>query len=873
MKRPHQTSEYQLLELTPLQPNGIALTLPAWRCRQPVSNTDTMPARAGDDVAAATARTAVAVSEQSNLTGANQRPSGGATQATFVARDRNGAQRYQQTQASSTRTTAATSDTAVSVPPEQLHGTDAPGAHLTRDIVYDNIDFNTTKGVLFPTPPGAVIPISGEPFRLRPWLRGISEIAALLLFIVALILGEYLNPPTPVPIFERDPAHSYPKLPETVPSTFLFLICFLMPLGLALLVHVAALSAVLFMRHILRGGRPGGPWTFASLPRRAILLEHLAAFGWWLIAFAEVILFAAALANVLKVCFAYPRPNFFATCNYAGYDNALSSGNFAAYTAATNPLQLASTSRCAAGASTVQDGLRSIPSGHALLSFACLGFATLYLRSVFGVPHYSFVSLPALLCGGPLIVAAWIAITRVRDRWHFPVDVVIGALLGSIVAMLVWQHNFRDYAQGSFLQAHMMRNRGMLADPGAVQPSAGTAGTPAAIPTKGVIAGTPGHGRRRSGSAPDERAIAGMRENGALPAYGSELGTPSRFGAPSSYLEPAAGLGTGGAGYGRQSAGDYHTLHPAMVGGARPLVTIVAYSRRQPVKLSMLPARLLATDYGRMPVQAKPAAGAGGQYRPDTVVSVARRRAHSGGGMGTSAVGGAKPTRAAVAAADSGIVMVPVSNARHEGLAPMADEAESKHLPLASSRQQLLAGGSAATAVAAAGSPGASRGTGTGLPGGGLPAAELGSPLQPSFGGYSYVAPADPNAAATAAVVSGEIVPPPTRASSHALSAGSPSLAPPATLHRPSTSELQRRDALTQLLEQANPPPIPITVAGPAEGVSEAVDSSGPAAQRMPTASAPTAGLSQPSGGPGPAAPSRLRVGMRSVEGAMETEV
>jgi membrane-associated phospholipid phosphatase len=821
-----------------------------------------MPARAGDDVAAATARTAVAVSEQSNLTRDNRHPSGAATQS------------YQQTLASGVQSTVVASDTAVSVPPEQTHGTDARGAHLTRDIVYDNIDFKTTKGVLFPTPPGAVIPISGEPFRLRPWLRGVSEVAALLLFIVALILGEFLNPPTPVPIFERDPAHSYPKLPETVPRTFLFLICFLMPLGIALLVHVAALSAVLFMRHILRGGRPGGPWTFASLPRRAILLEHLSAFGWWLIAFAEVILFAAALTNVLKVCFAYPRPNFFATCNYAGYDSALSSGNFAAYTAATNPLQLASASRCAAGASTVQDGLRSIPSGHALLSFACLGFATLYLRSVFGVPHYSFISLPALLCGSPLIVAAWIAITRVRDRWHFPVDVVIGALLGSIVAMLVWQHNFRDYAQGSFLQAHAMRNRGLLAAPGAAQPGGSMTGTPAAgVPTKGVIAGAPGHGRRRSGSAPDERAIAGMRENGALPAYGSELGTPSRFGAPSSYLEPAAGLEAGGARYGQQPAADYHTLHPAMVGGARPLVTIVAYSRRQPVKLSMLPARLLATDYGRMPVQTKPAADAGGQYRPDTVVSVARRRAHSGGGMGTSAFGGPKSTRAA-AAADSGVVMVPVSNSRPEGLAPAIDEAESKYLPQASSRQQLLAGGSAATAVATAGRPGASvGGPASDLPGGSLPAAAASSPLQPSFGGYSYVAPADPNAAATVAVASGESVPPPMATSSNALGAGSPSLAPPISIHRPSTSELQRRDALTQLLEQANPPPIPITVAGPAEVASEAVASSGPSAQRMLTASAPTAGLSQPSGGPGPAAPSLLRVRMQSVEGAMETEV
>lgn len=283
-------------------------------------------------------------------------------------------------------------------------------------------------GVLFPTPPGVagiVRPISGLPFRLRPWVRGLAEICGVLLLVAGLCLAQWLPMPAASPIFERQPAFSFPEVREEVSTTRLILICILLPLGLAILMHAASLIATLYTQRLLWRMHAAEDAPLAAAYRRTVLLQHAIAFAWWLWAFAETILFVVAFTTIIKTVAAVPRPNFFATCNYAGYGSGLASGSLTSYLSATDPNVLANTGRCQNG-SALRESLRSMPSGHASLAFACLGFAVLYLRAVFAVPHYNFVSGLALLLGTPLVLAAWIAISRVRDRYHTPADVAIG---------------------------------------------------------------------------------------------------------------------------------------------------------------------------------------------------------------------------------------------------------------------------------------------------------------------------------------------------------------------------------------------------------------------------------------------------------------
>jgi undecaprenyl-diphosphatase len=69
----------------------------------------------------------------------------------------------------------------------------------------------------------------------------------------------------------------------------------------------------------------------------------------------------------------------------------------------------------------------SMPSGHAISSFAAA-------TTLFYLPRYS---VPILARWYPLALAAAVALSRVYLGVHYPSDVIIGAVLGSTVAILV----------------------------------------------------------------------------------------------------------------------------------------------------------------------------------------------------------------------------------------------------------------------------------------------------------------------------------------------------------------------------------------------------------------------------------------------------
>jgi undecaprenyl-diphosphatase len=68
----------------------------------------------------------------------------------------------------------------------------------------------------------------------------------------------------------------------------------------------------------------------------------------------------------------------------------------------------------------------SMPSGHAISSFAAA-------TALFYLPRY-FV--PLLARWYPLMLAAVVALSRIYLGVHYPSDVIVGAILGSMVALL-----------------------------------------------------------------------------------------------------------------------------------------------------------------------------------------------------------------------------------------------------------------------------------------------------------------------------------------------------------------------------------------------------------------------------------------------------
>lgn len=126
------------------------------------------------------------------------------------------------------------------------------------------------------------------------------------------------------------------------------------------------------------------------------------------------------LTNFCKLYVGYLRPNFYAYC------------------VPDDDFQL-----CASEIGN-EEGRKSFLSGHASNSFCGLLLLSLFLDSTFGIQRDNKKSSPPLqrlvtaLCYSPMVLAFFISISRVRDNFHHPADVVGGALLGGSIAILAY---------------------------------------------------------------------------------------------------------------------------------------------------------------------------------------------------------------------------------------------------------------------------------------------------------------------------------------------------------------------------------------------------------------------------------------------------
>lgn len=105
------------------------------------------------------------------------------------------------------------------------------------------------------------------------------------------------------------------------------------------------------------------------------------------------------------------------------------------------------------GGEDVEDARKSFPSGHASISFCGLGLLSFYLERRFGASHFrngggedtqhvkrlAVARILSVLSKTPLLLAGYIAASRIVDNKHHPADVVGGATLGLSVSL--WIHN------------------------------------------------------------------------------------------------------------------------------------------------------------------------------------------------------------------------------------------------------------------------------------------------------------------------------------------------------------------------------------------------------------------------------------------------
>lgn len=223
--------------------------------------------------------------------------------------------------------------------------------------------------------------------------------------------------------YERDPSFSYYRLDDDqVPAPEMYIINFVILAGIVFLC------------------------SFEYYEKYGNSTNYCPRFNWKI--FFVLVIFAVncpiltnTITEILKRTGSEARPRAFFDCCYAGFCHAVSSGNFTYYNQNTQEGVLGDISKCQNSGGTM-DAFMSWPSGHASTSFVCMMACASLLIFMFEThtqKKIQTLSVHEFLPYCMLVIAGWIAVTRVQDYKHRQSDIFCGATIGITVALLLWK--------------------------------------------------------------------------------------------------------------------------------------------------------------------------------------------------------------------------------------------------------------------------------------------------------------------------------------------------------------------------------------------------------------------------------------------------
>lgn len=143
------------------------------------------------------------------------------------------------------------------------------------------------------------------------------------------------------------------------------------------------------------------------------------------------VVIVSAITEYLKKAVGEPRPSAFYLCNYAGYKNAVESGNYTDYYESTKFGKIGDIVKCK---NYSDDAFMSWPSGHSSTAFASMFSSAILLHYAIEFKEL-FLNLIYYLL---LIIATFISVTRVEDNKHHTYDIECGAIVGLSVTGTMW---------------------------------------------------------------------------------------------------------------------------------------------------------------------------------------------------------------------------------------------------------------------------------------------------------------------------------------------------------------------------------------------------------------------------------------------------
>lgn len=137
--------------------------------------------------------------------------------------------------------------------------------------------------------------------------------------------------------------------------------------------------------------------------------------------------------DILKNWIGRPRPDFLERC---GAPLSTDPSIFVDISVCTVPL----------GQAILTDGMRSAPSGHSSISFSGLLYLTLWLLGQFKLldTKQSYPIYTYIFSGFPILIALYVALSRVQDYRHHFTDIILGGFIGSFFAIVTYGKYFQS---------------------------------------------------------------------------------------------------------------------------------------------------------------------------------------------------------------------------------------------------------------------------------------------------------------------------------------------------------------------------------------------------------------------------------------------
>lgn len=254
---------------------------------------------------------------------------------------------------------------------------------------------------------------------LNSWKVAASPFARKIVVVVVLfiILGSSLIISNRERLFfEQDPSLSFYNVKDgeyydQIPTHILYAIIIPISFGIVII--------TLFINRIT--------WTDKEFSRNKMGVHHCIDLGLALLA-------TACATQTIKNVVGRPRPSFYYLCNYKGYADAVNSGNFTLYSQRTQFMALGNYNECL-NQNGKPDAISSFPSGHTSIAFSGMFYTVLILCKMFHITD--FCTIEAALCFSPLLLATYIAITRVQDFKHHEDDIMGGFIIGMICTLIM----------------------------------------------------------------------------------------------------------------------------------------------------------------------------------------------------------------------------------------------------------------------------------------------------------------------------------------------------------------------------------------------------------------------------------------------------